>query len=149
MNSPNDKNNFNLAIDAPDFVQALNSCVTHAAEHYGLSITDIAAHMQVSKWTLFKWIDSGRMPLLEIANFENACHARFVTRYMAERAVLTKPLGVDEPMQTLAATHKVVADALAHTANLLDGKGEQRQTIKAIDAAMEALANQRRCITHE
>jgi hypothetical protein len=152
MNLPADKNNSDLAIDNPDVIQALNNCITHAAEHYGLSITDIATHMQVSKWTLFKWVESGRIPLLEIAKFEDACHARFVTRYLAERSgflLLTKPLGSDDGLQSLASAHKVVAEALAHTANFLDDKGVKKQSIKAIDAAMEALANQRRRIAHE
>ena len=151
MSSTASKNISDVAIDTPDFVQALNSCIFHAAEHYGLSITDISASMEASSnWTVFKWIESGKMPLCEIAKFEDACHARFVTRYLAEHAgllLLPKPKATDNPTQTLLGAHKAIADALSHAANFWDGKGDKKQALKTIDTAMEALACQRKQIT--
>lgn len=141
------KNNSELAIDGDELVAAMNACVTHAADHYGINITDIANLTGVNKWTLFKWLESGRMPVTELKKFEDICHARFVTRHLADHAgmlLVSRPKGLETPEATLLTANKAMADALSAVSACIGGQIGVKPAIKAIDAAMEVLAVLRR-----
>lgn len=66
---------------------AMELCVTHAKEVHHRSVERIAEMMgEESHWTLYKWMENGRMPASKITAFEHACGIDFVTQYQASSA---------------------------------------------------------------
>ncbi|MDO5940617.1 hypothetical protein [Burkholderia cepacia] len=60
---------------------ALELCKDYAKERHNLSVERIAERMGLADhWTLYKWFQSGRMPLNLVRPFESACGIDFVTR---------------------------------------------------------------------
>ncbi len=63
---------------------AMELCLLHAREKKNLSVERVADRMGIaSHWTLYKWMESGKMPAVSIRSFEHACGIDFVTRYIA------------------------------------------------------------------
>ena len=62
-------------------------CKEHARVRLNRSVERIAEAMGVSDhWSLYKWIQSGRMPAHLVRPFEEACGADYVTRWFAASA---------------------------------------------------------------
>jgi hypothetical protein len=94
METDDSKNKTDLLVDKPECLEAINACLKHAEEHFGMTTKDIAKTMNVNMWTLFKWLECGKLPLNEVDKFEAACHARYITRHLADAAgliLVTKP----------------------------------------------------------
>ncbi len=51
MSNDDSKKNNAVQIDNPDLSEAINACLKHASEHYGLSVKDIAPGMNINKTT--------------------------------------------------------------------------------------------------
>jgi hypothetical protein len=122
-------------------------CVQHALEKRNLSVDGIADLMgESNKWTLYKWIENGRIPAIKIRPFEHACGVDFVTEYLAHSAnklVLGMPTGrraehreVNELGAFMAATQTLIY-------KYLDGESKADETAGAITKLMEDLAFQR------
>ena len=63
---------------------ALELCKDYAREIHNLSVERIADRMGLSDhWSLYKWLQNGRMPTNLIRPFEAACGINFVTRWIA------------------------------------------------------------------
>lgn len=66
--------------------RAMELCLEHARERH-LSVDRVAELMGLSsKWALYKWLESGRMPAVLIRPFEHACGIDLVTQYLAYSA---------------------------------------------------------------
>jgi hypothetical protein len=146
MSSEGSKKNNAVQIDNPDLAEAINACLKHANEHYGLSVKDIAPGMNTKMFTLFKWIESGKMPLNVVAQFENLCHARYITRHLAEVSgfiLVTCPRGMETPENALVTLNKTTVEAVGSVAGFMSGDKSKRDAIKAIDTAIESLVWQK------
>jgi hypothetical protein len=146
MKADNSKNKNDLPIDKPEYLEAINDCLKHAEEHFGMTTKDIAQTMNVNMWTLFKWLESGKLPLNEINKFEAACHARYITRYLADASgliLVTKPRNMEAPENALVAINKASSNAISAIAEYIGGTKNKQGTTKAIDAAIEVLVWQR------
>lgn len=104
-------------------------CLQYAKEKHNLSIERIADRMGLSShWTLYKWLESGKMPANLIRPFEVACGCTFVTRFIATSAhklvidipsskpvadtdLLALQTGFNEAVNVLAAFYKGRAEA--------------------------------------
>lgn len=68
----------------PTLRDALQGCKDHALERHRLSVERIAERMGLEDhWSLYKWISSGRMPMVLVPAFEHACGIDLVTRWLA------------------------------------------------------------------
>lgn len=76
---------------------ALEKCKEHAREARNLSVERIAADMGLNDhWALYKWIESGRFPLVLIPTYQNVCGINLITRWQAaheRRLLVDMPIG--------------------------------------------------------
>ena len=63
---------------------ALELCKDYAREVRNLSVERIAEQMGlVDHWTLYKWLQNGRMPVCLVCLFEATCGINYVSRWIA------------------------------------------------------------------
>ncbi len=126
---------------------AINLSIEYARAH-NVSIEQIADIMQLSnKFTLYKWIESGRIPLSALRSFESACKCPYVyvTRYLASsinHLLIPIPNGrgvSDKDTNTLQA---VLTDAVSALISFAAHKSDAQSTLAAINNGLEALAFQ-------
>lgn len=121
--------------------------VLHAREKLNRSVDRIADLMGMpSHFTLYKYLDSGRMPAVLIPAFENACGAHFVTQYLAtsaNRMLVEIPTG-------RRASHKELNEVSAYTNQVMgmlidfyEGRSDQEEVEGALTTLIEDLAHQR------
>ena len=76
---------------------ALEKCKEHAREARNLSVERIAADMGLNDhWALYKWIESGRFPLVLVPTYQAVCGINLVTRWQAaheHRLLVDMPVG--------------------------------------------------------
>lgn len=121
--------------------------VHFAREKLNRSVDRIADLMGMpSHFTLYKYLESGRMPAILIPAFENACGAHFVTQYLAHSA---NRMLVDIPTGRNA-THKELNEVSAYTNQVMgmlidfyEGRCEQEEVEGALTNLIEDLAHQR------
>lgn len=67
-----------------DIRHAMELCLHYAREKKNLSVDRVADLMGLpSKWSLYKWLENGRLPMVLIRPFEHACGIDFLTQYLA------------------------------------------------------------------
>ncbi|SFB28272.1 hypothetical protein SAMN05216248_10451 [Pseudomonas simiae] len=65
----------------------LELCKDFAKEAHNMSVERIAVEMGVTdQWTVYKWLQTGRMPANMIRPYERACGCDYVTRWIAASA---------------------------------------------------------------
>lgn len=124
--------------------QAMEACLRHAHDKHRRSVERVAGLMGLANpWSIYKWVESGRMPAVLIGAFEHACGADHVTRYLAHaghRLVIDIPtgraLGAADLQAVQAATHA----ALGALIDFAAGNALPTQVIAAVTGAMEHLA---------
>lgn len=123
---------------------AMELALRHARERHNRSVDRVAELMGLgSRWVLYKWLESGKLPACQIPAFEHACGCNAVTRYIAHAAhylVVPMPTGRD---LTPADVNRLQAKCTAAVAALIEcvGAGEEADTaIAAVTRAMEGLA---------
>lgn len=122
-------------------------CVRYARDVHNLSVERIAELMGLeSHFTLYKWMESGRMPAVLIRSFENACQCDFVTRYIACSAgklVIDMPTGRRAEHKELnelsVFTHTVIGKLI----EFFDTPENEASVIQAVNILIEDLAHQR------
>ena len=64
--------------------EAMELCKDHAREKLNKSVERVAEEMGLADhWSLYKWLQNGRMPLVLVRPYELACGIDYVTRWMA------------------------------------------------------------------
>lgn len=123
---------------------AIELCVKFAKANHNRSVDHIAELIGLpNKFTLYKWIESGRLPAISIRPFEHACGCDFVTRYLAHSAaklLVDIPLGHSADPEDL---HRLTASCNTAVGELIKfyaGKLDANEAIGAITRAMEDLA---------
>lgn len=129
---------------APHLMDAINKCLQHAKQHLYLNIGDIAEIMRLeSKWILYKWLESGRIPFPEIPAFEAACGCRFITNSLVGEAgllLVKAPDGSRAKARDLHGLQRTCLNAVGTLMDALDGQSPAEKAISALTAAMEELA---------
>ncbi|MDE1531662.1 hypothetical protein PVE90_18300 [Pseudomonas carnis] len=109
-----------------------------------MSVERIAVEMGVTdQWTVYKWLQTGRMPANMIRPYERACGCDYVTRWIAAsagRLTIVIPTGRNCTAKDMQALQELLTTAagklLAFYANNIDAD----DALAAIQAAMEGLA---------
>lgn len=124
--------------------QALEWCKEHAREKRNLSIEGIAAKMGLADhWTLYKWINTGRIPAVMIAPYEAVCGIDFVTRWLAANAgklIVDIPTGKKAKPEDMVNLQELLNSAVGSLLVFYAGKAEATDTLAAIQHGMEAMA---------
>lgn len=122
-------------------------CLEYAKSKHNRSIDRVADLMGLpNKWTLYKWLENGRMPAILIRPFEHACGSTFMTQYIATSA---HKLVVDIPSGKPASDEDVLAiqtgfnEAVNLLAKFYRGEADAANTMASLDAAMADIAGHR------
>ena len=123
---------------------ALELCKDHARERLNRSVERIAEEMGIADhWTLYKWIQTGRIPASMIPPYETACGIDLVTRWFAVRSgrlLIDVPVGRQLTATDMADLHRDFAKALALLADFYEGKAEAEPTKAALSTHLEQVA---------
>lgn len=117
-----------------------------AQERQRLSVDRIADLVGESKWTIYKWMQSGNVPARKIAGFEHACGAYFVSGYLAgcsHRLVIDMPCGRRAGPGDIQALQEACTAAIGAVISFSSGRCDSRETIDLITAAIARLAHER------
>ncbi|MBB4867202.1 hypothetical protein HNP46_006113 [Pseudomonas nitritireducens] len=124
---------------------AMKRCFQEAKANRQMSAERVADVLGVNVWRLYKWLETGRLPISYIPAFERACGAHYVTEALAKAnhaVVADFPAG---RRPSAAEFHAVQVKLLAATGALVDlemGKASAEEADEAIWAALQALSSQ-------
>ena len=123
---------------------ALELCKDHAKERHNLSVERIAERMGLTDhWTVYKWIQTGRIPANMIRPYETACGIDYVTRWLAAssgRLLIDIPTGRKADAADMQALQELLNTAVGQLLQFYGGKAEADDTLSGIQQAMEGLA---------
>lgn len=125
---------------------ALQACKEVARVRHNLSVERIAERMGLEDhWALYKWIASGRMPVVLVAAYEHACGCDYVTRWLATTAgklLVDMPKGLTPQPGDLPAMNTGFAQAMQLLADFYGaaGQADPASTLEALRAHMEQVA---------
>lgn len=128
----------------PELMAAIQACLAHAKAVLFRDICDVADAMSTmpSRDAVYKWAQTGRLPLAEIPAFELACDANHISIYLASCRgyILIKAPQASGPAQLdFARTQCQVAKAiLAASVALVDAK-QAPDAISALSLAAQSL----------
>lgn len=123
---------------------AMELCLEHARVKRNLSVDRIADNMGLaSKWTLYKWLENGRMPAILIRPFEHACGIEFMTQYLAtsgHKLVIAIPAGRKANSTDVNELQGTFSEAMAHLIRFYQGKSEAEETLGSLTQIMSDIA---------
>lgn len=126
--------------------EAVEGCLRYAQDRHRLSVERLADLVGESKWTIYKWVESGSIPARKIAGFEAHCRCCFITFYLAASArrmlveIPTGRIAQTQDVQKLQQTcHEAIGSLMAFAA----GRVDRDTTISALTVAIEQLAAER------
>ncbi|WP_197721248.1 hypothetical protein [Yersinia pseudotuberculosis] len=124
--------------------QALELCKEYAKEKRNYSIERIAIDMGIADhWSLYKWISTGRMPVVLIPAYETACGIDFVTRWLAAsrgKLVIDMPKGRTVSTQALSELQLILNETMNMLIRFYGGSCEAEETLSALQNALDPLA---------
>jgi hypothetical protein len=128
----------------PDLIAAVNACLTHAKSDLFRSIADVASAMPTNPKldTVYKWLQTGRLPLAEIPAFEQACGANHVSEYLASCGgylLIKAPVAQGLPQVEFARVQWQVAKAILATATAAVDAGQTPDAVSALTVAINSL----------
>lgn len=125
---------------------AMELCVHHAKVKRNLNVDRIVDLMgESSTSTVYKWLESGRMPVVKLRAFEHVCGADYVTRYLAHsnnKLLLDMPTGRKAEHRELNELSMTAHQVIGMLIGFYDGQQTADETIGALTMLMEDLAHQ-------
>ena len=124
--------------------QGMEFCLENARVKKNLSVDRVADKMGLSsKWLLYKWMNNGRMPIILVRPFEEACGVDYVTRYIGHSAfklLIDIPVGKRVSDKDINSLQASFSEAIGLLLKFYDGKSEIDETLAALTDVMEKLA---------
>lgn len=125
---------------------AVEGCLGFALAKHHRSVDQVADLVGESKWTVYKWVQTGGIPAKKIAGFEHACGRGYITRYLASsggKLLIDVPTGRSASPIDIAALQAACNSAIGALIDFAAGKAAADTTHAALTAAMTALAQER------
>lgn len=126
---------------------AMELCLEYGKEKKNLSVDRVADLMGIpSKWAIYKYLESGKMPANLIRPFEHATGATFVTQYIgasAQKLLIDIPSGKPSDDQSLLDLHHSLNDCVHLLTRFYRGEVEAPEVLNGITEAMQELAGHR------
>ncbi|MGJ7605461.1 hypothetical protein ACSFA7_14075 [Variovorax sp. LT1R20] len=148
--SPTGRRNWKR-VRATSLRHALELCKDHAREKLNRSVEGIASEMGVADhWTVYKWLQTGRIPAILIRPFETACGIDFVTRWLAAssgRMLVDIPSGRALKDTDLVELHTGFSQALKFITDFYAGNADPEATVAALTTHLENVAWHRANVT--
>ncbi len=124
--------------------QSMELSLEHARVKHNFSVDRVADLMgQSNKWTLYKWLENGRLPAVLIRPFESSCGIDLVTRYLGHSA---NKMLIDIPTGRKASGRELneLLASFSHASGLLvafyESNSSPAETESALTALLEDLA---------
>lgn len=126
--------------------QAMELCLEYARERQR-SVDRVADLMGLpSKWTLYKWLENGRLPAVLVRPFEHACGIDFVTQYLAfsdHKLLVEIPSGRCADALEVNELQASFSEAMGLLIRFYQGGAEADATLAALHQVMTGLAYHR------
>ena len=123
---------------------AMELCLQHARDVHNRSVERVAELMGLtSHWVLYKWMESGRIPAIQIQAFEYSCGIDCVTRYLAHSAhklLIDIPTGRKASHKDIHDLQAAIHEAVGSLIKFYNDKADADETVAAITGVMEDLA---------
>lgn len=124
---------------------ALQGCKDFANERHNLSVERIAERMGLEDhWALYKWIASGRMPLVLVPAYQHACGIDLVMRWLAasgHKLLVEMPAGRQATPADMVELNTGFATALQLLTNFYaSSRQDPAATLEAIRGHLEQMA---------
>lgn len=130
-----------------DFVTAIAACLEHARTELLRNTGEVADAMAgPTRDAVYKWSQSGRMPIAEVPAFERACGAFFVSKQLAAcsgHLIVKAPTDSAAAQLDFARLQFQVAKALLAGAIAHVDKSQTQEAARSITQAIEALVAMR------
>ena len=131
--------------------EAVDGCIDFAMERHRRDMQRIADLMGTTRWTLYKWVGSGGIPVRLIAAFEHACGCHFVTAYLAasaRRLLIDFPTGRVPGDSDVHAVQEACTAAVGSLLAFARQELSQEDTLGSLTRAMELLGHQHANVAH-
>ncbi|MGO2703382.1 hypothetical protein ACTXN4_01825 [Pseudomonas helleri] len=123
---------------------AMELCKEYAREVHNKGMQRIADEMGVTDhWTVYKWLQTARMPACMIRPYEQACGCDYVTRWIAAsagRLTIEIPSGRKCAAEDMQALQELLNTAAGKLMAFYAKNSEAEETLASIQTAMESLA---------
>jgi hypothetical protein len=127
-----------------DLRHAMDLCLDYARERYNRSVDNIADLMgEVNRYTLYKWIEAGSMPVRKVKAFEHACGIDFLSRWLAmsgNKLVIEIPIGRIADPEDMQALQEITHAAIGSLLKFYKEQADSDETLAAVQTALERLA---------
>lgn len=127
---------------------AIEGCIHFALDKHNRSVEQVAELMGLtSRWTLYKWMESGKLPANMITPFEFATGANFVSQWLATRGgriVIDIPRGRTPSEEDTLAVQEACNTAIREIIRFAKSGDAPENVIAAITPALQQLAFQQR-----
>jgi len=127
-----------------DLRHAMDLCLEYAKEKHNRSADNIADLMgEVNKWTLYKWIEAGSMPVRLVKPFEHACGIDFLSRWLAmsgNKLVIEIPIGKIADAEDIHSLQEITHEAVGSLIKFYHQQAGADETLAAVQNALERLA---------
>ncbi|CAD6366709.1 hypothetical protein SHEWT2_01190 [Shewanella hafniensis] len=131
-------------VRANNLRHSMELCLEFAREKQNLSVDRVADLMGLpSKWTLYKWLENGRIPAVLIRPFEHACGADYMTLYIAassNRLVIDIPSGRKATNTEVNELQGSFSEAMGLLIRFYQGQSAAEDTITALNNVMGGIA---------
>jgi hypothetical protein len=127
-----------------DLMAAIQACLDHAKSDLFRSIGDVADAMDTkpSRDAVYKWLQTGRLPLAEIPAFERACGCSHISRYLAGCGgylLVKAPTADGFPPLEFARIQCQLAKAILATSIALLDTDQAPEAVNSISQAIQGL----------
>jgi len=119
-------------------------CLEFARFKHNRSVDQVADMMGLAnKWTLYKWLENGRLPSILIRPFETACGIDYVTRYIAHsdhKLLIPIPTGRKATSRDGNTLQASFTDAVSLLLKFYEDRQAVDETLSSLYLVMEQLA---------
>jgi hypothetical protein len=126
---------------------AMELCVNYAKAELNRSVEQVAELMgEASHFTLYKWMESGRMPAIRVKPFEHACGIDFVTRFNGQSAgylMVKMPVGRKVKHRDVNELSRYAHEVLGMVMDFYETHESPDEAVAGLSQLMEDLAFQR------
>jgi len=119
-------------------------CLEYARFKHNRSVGRVADLMGLANpWSLYKWMENGRLPSVLIRPFETACGIDYVTRFIAHSAhklLVDIPTGRKATSKDVNALQASFTNAVGLLLKFYEERQEVDETLSSLYQVMEQLA---------
>lgn len=124
--------------------QALEWSLEHARDRQNLSVERVAERMGLeSHWTLYKWVQSGRIPAVYILPLEHICGINLISRWLASasgKLLIDMPTGRHCSGEDTHQLQQALLTATQAVLGFYSGATDADTALGSIQNAIESLA---------